>query len=380
MKIWLVSSEYPTSQDPLRGIFVFDQAKNLQAAGHEIVVMVLDLRSILRKRKLGRFSYVYRDVKYEIISIPVGNVPYKIFDLIGAIAFNVLYKDMISKYDEPDIVHAHFYEIASIVARSSLEKTPFLITEHSSVIHNLTSNKKLWQRMNYTYHKANEVISVSGSLATVIKTKFNIKAEVIPNIIDLSIFNYKKNNSNLFEEKITFVSTGNLVKIKNTDALIKAFAKTFSDNDEVELLICGEGPERKRLTVLIENLNLESKVRLLGQQSRTDLASLYESSNVFVLVSQSETFGVAYVEALASGLPVIATRSGGPLDFVNSSNGILVEVSDLDNIAKALNKMSQQWQDFDRKKISANISRKFAPKRVVEQLERIYSRNLHAKI
>ena len=171
-----------------------------------------------------------------------------------------------------------------------------------------------------------------------------------------------------------------MVKIKNTDVLIKAFAKTFSDNDEVELLICGEGPERKRLTVLIENLNLESKVRLLGQQSRTELASLYESSNVFVLVSQSETFGVAYVEALASGLPVIATRSGGPLDFVNSSNGILVEVSDLDNIAKALNKMSQQWQDFDRKKISANISRKFAPKRVVEQIERIYSRNLHSKI
>ena len=125
-----------------------------------------------------------------------------------------------------------------------------------------------------------------------------------------------------------------MVKIKNTDVLIKAFAKTFSDNDEVELLICGEGPERKRLTVLIENLNLESKVRLLGQQSRTELASLYESSNVFVLVSQSETFGVAYVEALAV-VCLLLPLDQADLWFVNSSNGILVEVSDLDNIAKS---------------------------------------------
>ena len=95
-------------------------------------------------------------------------------------------------------------------------------------------------------------------------------------------------------------------------------------------------------------------------------------SDCFVLASRRETFGVAYIEAMAMGLPVIATKCGGPEDFVTNENGILVPVDDIDKLKEALIKMHQNIDLYDREKISSSTRESFAPSTIAKHLIEVY--------
>ena len=107
--------------------------------------------------------------------------------------------------------------------------------------------------------------------------------------------------------------------------LLHAFAALHG---EPRLIIFGDGPESGALRALCAELGLYSRVSFRGHCPREELAEAYAAADCFVLASRSETFGVAYIEAMAAGLPVIATRCGGPEDFVTEENGILIPVDD----------------------------------------------------
>ena len=91
-----------------------------------------------------------------------------------------------------------------------------------------------------------------------------------------------------------------------------------------------------------------------------------------MLASRSETFGVAYIEAMAAGLPVIATRCGGPEDFVTEENGILISVDDVQALTDAMEYMILHRNEYDSTKISENTRRQFAPETIAAQLTEIY--------
>ena len=91
-----------------------------------------------------------------------------------------------------------------------------------------------------------------------------------------------------------------------------------------------------------------------------------------MLASRSETFGVAYIEAMAAGLPVIATRCGGPEDFVTEENGILIPVDDESALTGAMERMMFRREDYDSAAISADIRRKFAPETIAARLTELY--------
>ena len=91
-----------------------------------------------------------------------------------------------------------------------------------------------------------------------------------------------------------------------------------------------------------------------------------------MLASRSETFGVAYIEAMAAGLPVIATRCGGPEDFVTEENGILIPVDDESTLTSAMERMMLRREDYDSAAISADIRRKFAPETIAARLTELY--------
>ena len=98
---------------------------------------------------------------------------------------------------------------------------------------------------------------------------------------------------------------------------------------------------------------------------------MYES-DVFVLASRGETFGVVYIEAMSAGLPVIATTCGGPEDFVDESNGILVPVNDVEALTDALIKIYKTANNYDRSNISRLTQQKFSPKTIASQLTDVY--------
>lgn len=105
---------------------------------------------------------------------------------------------------------------------------------------------------------------------------------------------------------------------------------------------------------------------------KTELPELSRSACAFVLPSRYETFGVVYAEAMSMGLPVIATRCGGPEDFMNSSTGYMVSPDDVSGLTDVIIKMADNWSSFDRAEIAAHAERRFSPEVIAGQLTEVY--------
>ena len=360
MKIAIISRGKPTSEYPLNGIFEFDQAKALAKKGIDVAFIAIDFRIWSDKRKYGLFQYLCDGVQVFELSLPI-NVYRRALPALQQLLL-IPFRAMLKSFGKPDVVHAHFYSIAAIA--SILKKKygiPFVITEHSSKLNKPAEqisslDKKLAIK---AYENSDQIICVSEALRRNIKDNFQH--------VDNENFYYQNNTKN--DMPFVFVSVGNLKPIKDFDKLIEAFSRV---KDDARLIIIGEGPERERLESLIDKLHLTSHVKLMGQLNRSEINKIYQESHVFVLPSQSETFGVSYIEAMYAGLPVIATRCGGPESFVDESNGVLVPVGDISSLANAMNEMRHQYKNYDPKQLSETSMRRFSPSCIAEQIIEVY--------
>jgi glycosyltransferase involved in cell wall biosynthesis len=372
MYILIVARGYPTEKYKMNGIFEFDQAKALAKAGHKVIYAALDMRSIRRRRKWGFESFKKDGVQIEAVNVPCGRIPKTVLNEISLIALKKLYKKIENKYGRPDIIHAHFVGVGYTAARAfERDDRPLILTEHLSSMNKKNISPYLFKLGSYTYHRVNKVIAVGNNLANSIKEKFSVESTVIPNIVDTTNFAYKGSNpkSHPF---FNFISTGSLIQRKSMDLLIEAFFEAFQGNKNIKLLIFGEGPERPKLEKMIQELGLKDNVFLMGMVDRKEIAKTMSESDCFVLASKLETFGVAYIEAIAMGLPVIATKCGGPEDFVNTNNGILIPVDDKNALISAMQNMLNKAGTYDHKKISDTIKKQFAPENIAKQLTKIY--------
>jgi glycosyltransferase involved in cell wall biosynthesis len=373
MYILVVSRGYPSKKYPLNGIFEFDQAKALANFGHKIIYLSLDFRSIRRWRKLGKYWIEIDGVKILNLSIPLGRIPKSFMHFIGQIAIRLLYLDIVRKYGKPEIVHAHFSGIgymASVLKKKM--KIPLVITEHGSKLNKPYLKANIKKTALRAYANANILISVSSELKKNILQNFNIESEIIHNIVDINKFKYSvKSKNNVF----SFISVGNLIQMKGFNTLIEAFKKVDFDKNVV-LKIIGDGPERNKIQKQIDFLGLNDRVKLLGRLTRSEISSVMRDCDVFVLPSRSETFGVVYIEAMLSGLPVIATDCGGPKDFVTPENGLLVPVDDVDTLAKALYFIYNSVDRYNTKKISLICKKKFSPNNIAAELTQVYKKAL----
>jgi L-malate glycosyltransferase len=375
MYILVVSRGYPTKKYNLNGIFEFAQAKALAKIGCKVVFAAVDVRSIRRWRKWGLEHHYIEGVNVYAINIPVGKMPRIILNIITSIGLNVIYKRILKEFGRPDILHAHFTGVG--YAASNLKKrinVPLVITEHSSLIMMPKINRKIFKTAKDAFKHANALIAVSPALVKVIENKFNIKPLYVPNIVDTDLFFYRPR---VQKDLFNFVSIGSLTYNKRMDLTIAAFYNAFRDFTNVRLTIFGEGKERPKLESLIEKYNLKTKVIFEGICKQETIAKKLRESDCFVLPSKSETFGVAYIEALACGVPIIATKCGGPEVFVNKSNGLLIPVNDVDTLAVAMKYMYKNITLFDKKKIAKDIKSKFSPEVVANQLLRIYKKIGH---
>ena len=370
MKILIVSDGYPENDSSLSGIFAFDQAKALRDFGHEVIVASIDLRSLRRRRKLGMFWDKKQGIDIVNYSIPLGRVPSFLHLALGKIAIVKMYYEVIRRYSAPDIVHAHFTlygNIASVLKdKFSL---PFVLTEHNSSINEPTISRNLLKLGKSTYSKADSLICVSSVLATKIEQNWRIKPLVIHNIVDTTIFKFTLTEK--VKDEFVFLSVGRLINVKGFDLLIKAFKEANFDKN-VFLKIVGQGGLYKKLSKEIENSGLSHQIQLIGQLSRNNISNIMKECDAFVLASRAETFGVVYIEAMSAGLSVIATTCGGPEDFVDDSNGILVPVNDVVALTDALIKMYKTANNYDRNNIASSTQQKFSPNAIASQLTDIY--------
>ena len=159
--------------------------------------------------------------------------------------------------------------------------------------------------------------------------------------------------------------------------LIKGFDRAFGNdvNKNVKLYIFGEGPEKDNLKALICERRLDDRVILMGKKSRRELSGFYNKADVFALLSEKETFGVAYIEAMAMGMPVIASYSGGPQSFVNEKVGMFTHDDECE-VAETLLEMKTNIEQYDSKYISDYAKHICSPKTIAEELTEIYEETL----
>ena len=118
---------------------------------------------------------------------------------------------------------------------------------------------------------------------------------------------------------------------------------------------------------------MSDNVFIVGRKNKHELISILKCSNAFVLASKAETFGVSFVEAMMLGLPVISTSCGGPEDFINQDNGLLVAVDDIDGLSKALIYMYKNALNYNKNIIINEASRRFSPTIIASKLIELFN-------
>ncbi len=239
----------------------------------------------------------------------------------------------------PDIVHTHLFFASfygGIVAW--IFRIPFLTTEH---------NISNWENKNLMVLIANRFISnlcsqriaVSEAVKSAIIQRNGIhksKIKVIRNCIDIKEFrkSNKIENYNRINE-FTVGSIGRLEDRKGYDILLRAIANLNSMGISIKCLLVGEGKDEKKLKLLATALGIRNIVEFVGSQLEV---SLYiQKLDVFILPSRSEGFGIAILEAMAVGCPVIASKVGGISEIITHEvNGLLVPVEDIHALAKSI--------------------------------------------
>ena len=187
----------------------------------------------------------------------------------------------------------------------------------------------------------------------------------------------KKKETNNRENKYIFLSVGNLLPVKGHEFVIRAFALIVQKYTNSMLRLVGDGPLKNELEVLAKKLNIEDKVVFTGEVDSDSVRKEMLNADVFVFPSRSETFGVALIEAMSCGLPVVSTACGGPEEIVDDNTGILVEPENVGALQIGMEWAIVNVNTMDPQKIRENVIKRFGSKQFLYNIENIYEIVFH---
>jgi glycosyltransferase involved in cell wall biosynthesis len=288
---------YPGPDDPDLGVFVANLENELVVRGHEIERAVVD-----RRGRKTRHPALFRDA------------------LRAARRF------------EPDVAYAHFLVPAGLAAALAT-RAPLVVTAHGQDVDNVGSTPGIRSATRFVVRRAVSVIAVSRWLRDKLEAvvpEASGKMEVVDCGVDLERFAPRDAASARSEvewdgEGTAFLCLGGLTERKN----VLRLARAFEQHGEGTLAFVGDGPLRGALEG-------RAGVRLVGRVSHEDVPSWIAACDVLCQPSVVEPFGLATLEAMASGRSVVATAVGGPPEFVTPESGVLVDPLDETDLASAL--------------------------------------------
>ena len=373
MTIFIIARGIPSKQEPQWGVFEFDQAKALAKLGHKIAYLSVDRRFRLFHRHIGFTKQIIEGITvFNSFILPnalVHKLGEKVLFKFRVWQLNKLYQKSVQAVGKPDILYSHYLFVTQeAVALKQKYGVPLVGIEHWSEL-NKTILPPRVLHFAKSYVHVDQVIAVSNALQKTLKERFNINAIVVNNMVS-DKFKYKQAISST--NKIRFISVGSLIQRKGFDLLIEAFNRLQLPKERWELNIIGSGQERNELSHQIATAHLEQNIHLLGSRTSDEIVDLLNQSDVFALPSRMETFGVVYIEAMACGLPVIATPCGGPEEFVTDSNGMLVPIDNVDELANAIQYMFNHYKEYHRETIAQHCREQFSSEVIAKQLTHIF--------
>lgn len=363
MKIGIVC--YPTFGGS--GIIATELGLRLMRRGYEVHFISYALPERLKLEK----DYVFHEV--DVLSYPL--FKYKPYTIVLASFIYNLFRE-----GEIDILHSHYaipHAISAYLAKLSANELKIVATVHGSDIHLLGLDKSYKPMIELSLNNHDAVTTVSYFMKNFIKQHYDVRkeVEVIYNFVDPAecIAIDKSAGSEIV---ITHVS--NFRKVKRTPDIIRAFAKVSRKHENIRLEMIGDGPELDYCRDLAISLGINDKVRFRG--SLLNVPKVLRYTDIFVMPSEIEAFGLAALEAMAHGIPVIASNAGGlPEVITHGKTGFLVTPGDIDGIAYYMNLLIEN-EDL-RLELGKNARKdvidRFHPDKIVPKYEAIYKKILN---
>lgn len=372
MKIGIVC--YPTFGGS--GVVATELGLELSKRGHEI--------HFITYNQPVRLELLSNHVHYHEVNVP----EYPLFHYQPyELALSSKLVDMV-KLHGIEILHVHYaipHAYAAYMAKKMLIEeniyVPIVTTLHGTDITLVGSHPFYKPAVTFSINKSDAVTAVSQSLKEDTLRLFDIKNEisVVPNFIDLSKYNHgftdcqRAMMANDDEKIITHIS--NLREVKRVQDVITVFYNIQKEMP-AKLMLVGEGPEREKMEWRCQQLGITEKVVFFGKSNEIDKILCF--SDLFLLPSQTESFGLAALEAMASGVPVISSNTGGiPEVNVHGISGFLSDVGDVEDMTKnALYILSNENRLETFKNNARKESLKYDLHNIVPQYEAIYEDTL----
>ncbi|HWB33736.1 MAG TPA: glycosyltransferase [Candidatus Paceibacterota bacterium] len=236
-------------------------------------------------------------------------------------AFKALSLNRKYRYDAAWAMMAHSAGVPAALFSMFKPRVPFVLElqEGDPLGHIERVMRPLWPLFSRAFTRASVVSAISNFLASWARTRgFAGPIEIVPNGVDVAHFSRPHDRFavrkalDIREDETILVTSSRLVRKNAVDTVIRALPELPG----VHFLVLGIGPDEAMLRSLARELGVEPRVRFLGQISHTELPAYLQASTIFIRPSRSEGFGNSFVEAMAAGLPVIATQEGGIADFL----------------------------------------------------------------
>jgi len=313
-------------------VFVKDLIKQLKFLGHNVELWVM-----IRAKDTNLANKQTMDFEKSFISeLNSHDVPVRFLNKRPHKDWMKTIRNLRERYDifKPQIVHSHLESVTFHVVKALSSKTNVVQTIHSSVI-----DFPFLQKI-YLNRKISHYVAISNKVRSILTNSLNLKPEKIAttyNGIDLKKFKINRRNNS---EVKKIISIGRLTKAKDYPNLFKALDILIPKLNKQNLPlpsvdIVGNGEIENELKALTKKMNLDNIVSFLGV--RQDIPELLKESDIYVMSSEWEGLSISLIEALASGIPIVATNAGSNNEVVeNNVSGIIVPIKDPEALAEGI--------------------------------------------
>jgi glycosyltransferase involved in cell wall biosynthesis len=378
LKVLCLPAWYPSEDNPVEGVFVKEQAKAVNLYDDVIVLYITQSKTA---KKLYTVSDSVEEgirtirVKYAHSPLPYTN--YLLSFLVPIFITILVSRRLIKEGFRPDVIHAHVFTAGvPAVIMGRLHKIPVIITEHYSNFIDHTLSKLEVIIAKYVMTRANLVLPVSNCLKKHIEA-YGIHASfsIIPNVVNTELFtNREPGEININPKKLLTVAL--LRDGKGINYLLQSVKRLSLKCNDLTLDIIGDGPGRAELEALSIKEGIADIVRFHGLKDKKEVSKFMRETDIFVLPSLAESFGCVFIEAMASGVPIIATNVGAMPEIVTEDIGTLVSPMNADELADAIDYMLDHYLKYDPRSIRRYAVEKYGYETVGLQIDKLYRQSI----
>lgn len=387
--LWL-TSWYPNRLDTQNGDFIQRHAKAVSLyAKVDVIHLEADKENILpteiERSVVQHGSLIETIVLYKLSAIPL------IGKAISWLRYIALFKKEISLYLKnnglPDIVHVHVPMKAGLLALWLKRKygLNFIVTEHWNIYKSQAKDEFSTRNFFFRYFtkkilkEVSLFLPVSKDLGRRVSELTGITHyEAVPNCVDTKLFFYQDKKKT---EAFTFIHPSTLNFPKNPEAIISAFIEFSKKYPSARLLMLGEIPAALEEFIRKENISSHANIIFTGLAPYSKVAEMMQQSQALLMFSRYENMPCVVLEALCCGLPVVSSAVGGIPEVINESNGILTHSYTNEALVEAMEKLYNEYENYDQQKIAKNAAAAFSYEAIGKMIvDKYYPRPLKGNV